>query len=74
MTDLLTAPPRGFERDEFEARTEKLQRLMAAQQIDAVFFSTEPEFRYFSGFKSQFWKARRGPGSWWYLHRENQSQ
>ncbi|MCZ8498601.1 hypothetical protein O9929_13410 [Vibrio lentus] len=24
------------------------------QNIDAAFFTTEPEFRYFSGFKSQF--------------------
>ncbi|WP_432471516.1 M24 family metallopeptidase [Amphritea sp. HPY] len=64
MTDLLMAPPRGFEHDEFAARTEKLQRLMATQQIDAVFFSTEPEFRYFSGFKSQFWESPTRP---WFL-------
>ncbi|MBY4675821.1 M24 family metallopeptidase [Marinobacterium arenosum] len=65
MTDLLTAPPvRGFARVEFEHRTAQLQQRMAAQNIDAVFFSTEPEFRYFSGFKSQFWESPTRP---WFL-------
>lgn len=64
MTDTLIAPPRGFERAEFDQRTAKLQEAMAAQRIDAVFFSTEPEFRYFSGFKSQFWESPTRP---WFL-------
>ena len=46
MTQLI-APTRGFSFEEFELRTEKLQRAMHAQNIDAVFFCTEPEFRYF---------------------------
>ncbi len=64
MTDSLIAPPRGFETAEYEARTLKLQRRMAEQGIDAVFFTTEPEFRYFSGFKSQFWESPTRP---WFL-------
>ncbi|BBB29162.1 M24 family metallopeptidase [Neptunomonas japonica] len=64
MTNILTAPSRGFEHSEFEIRTEKLQSRMAGQQIDAVFFTTEPEFRYFSGFKSQFWESPTRP---WFL-------
>lgn len=64
MTTELTAPARGFERAEFEQRTARLQEAMAAQGIDAVFFSTEPEFRYFSGFKSQFWESPTRP---WFL-------
>jgi len=64
MTDTLKAPPRGFDISEFEARTEKLQAHMAEQQIDAVFLTTEPEFRYFSGFKSQFWESPTRP---WFL-------
>ncbi|MEE9322442.1 MAG: Xaa-Pro peptidase family protein [Granulosicoccus sp.] len=64
MTDALIAPVRGFERVEFERRTQQLQRLMAKQRIDAVFFTTEPEFRYFSGFKSQFWESPTRP---WFL-------
>lgn len=63
MTDLI-APPRGFAQSEFEQRTAALQQGMAAQQIDAVFFCTEPEFRYFSGFKSQFWESPTRP---WFL-------
>ena len=64
MTNSLISPPRGFERAEFEQRTQKLQQRMAEQHIDAVFFTTEPEFRYFSGFKSQFWESPTRP---WFL-------
>ena len=64
MTNILSAPSRGFEQSEFEVRTEKLQSRMAAQHIDAVFFTIEPEFRYFSGFKSQFWESPTRP---WFL-------
>ncbi|MCP3668290.1 MAG: aminopeptidase P family protein [Gammaproteobacteria bacterium] len=64
MTNSLISPPRGFELKEFEQRTERLQQRMALQQIDALFFTTEPEFRYFSGFKSQFWESPTRP---WFL-------
>ncbi|WP_299179284.1 Xaa-Pro peptidase family protein [uncultured Neptuniibacter sp.] len=64
MTMLGKTPPRGFAQSEFEARTEKLQGLMTASGIDAAFFTTEPEFRYFSGFKSQFWESPTRP---WFL-------
>jgi len=64
MTEQLTAPARGFELAEFEQRTALLQQRMAEQQIDALFFSTEEEFRYFSGFKSQFWESPTRP---WFL-------
>ncbi|WP_116474725.1 M24 family metallopeptidase [Zobellella maritima] len=64
MTQTLIAPPRGFDNSEFEARTQKLQAHMAEQSIDAVFLTTEPEFRYFSGFKSQFWESPTRP---WFL-------
>ena len=60
----LIAPPRGFEKAEFEQRTYELQKRMREQQIDAAFFTTEPEFRYFSGFKSQFWESPTRP---WFL-------
>ncbi|MCJ8338620.1 MAG: Xaa-Pro peptidase family protein [Pseudomonadales bacterium] len=64
MTELLTPPSRGFAASEFAQRTEKLQQQMSLQQIDVVFFTTEPEFRYFSGFKSQFWQSPTRP---WFL-------
>ena len=60
----LMPPPRGFETIEFEQRTAKLQSLMQSQHIDALFLTTEPEFRYFSGFKSQFWESPTRP---WFL-------
>ncbi|MEJ2766844.1 Xaa-Pro peptidase family protein [Photobacterium sp. MCCC 1A19761] len=60
----LIAPQRGFEFAEFEQRTNQLQAQMHAQRLDAVFFTTEPEFRYFSGFKSQFWESPTRP---WFL-------
>ena len=58
---MLQGPPRGFERAEFERRTERLQRAMAGRGVGAVFFSTEPEVRYFSGFHSQFWRSPTRP-------------
>ena len=63
MTSLL-APPRSFTVDEFSERTQKLQQHMAKTGVGAVFFTTEPEFRYFSGFKSQFWESPTRP---WFL-------
>jgi Xaa-Pro dipeptidase len=57
-------PPRGFPQAEFEARTARAQRLMAAQEIDALLLTTEPELRYFSGFRSQFWESPTRP---WFL-------
>ncbi|RDE18412.1 aminopeptidase P family protein [Motiliproteus coralliicola] len=64
MTEALKAPARGFERAEFEQRTAKLQQRMAQQDLDVLFLTTEPEFRYFSGFKSQFWESPTRP---WFL-------
>jgi Xaa-Pro dipeptidase len=64
MTDTLIAPSRGFETVEFKTRTNALQAHMAEQNIDVVFFTTEPEFRYFSGFRSQFWESPTRP---WFL-------
>ncbi|MEM7225250.1 MAG: Xaa-Pro peptidase family protein [Pseudomonadota bacterium] len=61
MTD---APPRGFPQSEFEARTERAQRLMAAQDLDFLLLTTEPEVRYFSGFLTQFWESPTRP---WFL-------
>ncbi|MDV7341482.1 Xaa-Pro peptidase family protein [Terasakiella sp. A23] len=64
MSKLLKVPERGFAQSEFEQRTQRLQSLMAKEKVDALFVSTEPEFRYFSGFKSQFWESPTRP---WFL-------
>ncbi|MEN8210479.1 MAG: Xaa-Pro peptidase family protein [Thermodesulfobacteriota bacterium] len=55
---------RGFEESEFEERTLKAQKMMAEQKLDAVFLTTEPNIRYFSGFFTQFWESPTRP---WFL-------
>lgn len=57
-------PKRGFSDAEFAQRTESAQRLMKQYNIDLLWFSTEPEMRYFSGFQSQFWQSPTRP---WFL-------
>ncbi len=52
---------RGFEGLEFENRTARAQRMMAEKKLDAIFLTTEPNFRYFTGFKSQFWHSPTRP-------------
>ena len=54
-------PPRGFERLEFERRTARAQALLHNERLDALLVTTEPEFRYFSGFQSQFWESPTRP-------------
>lgn len=62
MTD--ASPARGFPASEYEARVDRAQRLMAAAGLDALLLTTEPEFRYFSGFLTQFWLSPTRP---WFL-------
>lgn len=53
-----------FTTQEYQTRTAKAQKLMAEAGIDALLLCTEAEFRYFSGFRSAFWKS---PTRCWYL-------
>lgn len=55
---------RGFEHSEFEHRTARAQKVMHAMQLDAMFFTTEPNVRYFTGFHTQFWRSPTRP---WFL-------
>lgn len=66
MTTELTqnAPPRGFPDSEFEARLSRAQRLMRQHDLNALLLTTEPEFRYFTGFLTQFWQSPTRP---WFL-------
>ena len=57
-------PPRGFSRAELQQRTERAQKRMAASGLSALLLTCEPEFRYFSGFQSQFWESPTRP---WFL-------
>lgn len=53
-----------FPQVEFEARTARAQDLMHADELDALFFTTEPEIRYFTGFRTLFWQSPTRP---WFL-------
>ncbi len=53
--------PRGFSQTEFEQRTIRAQQMMHGAQLDALLLTTEPNFRYFTGFKSQFWESPTRP-------------
>jgi Xaa-Pro aminopeptidase len=55
---------RGFPAAEFEARLERAQRRMAAEGLDLLLLTTEPDVRYFSGFLTQFWQSPTRP---WFL-------
>lgn len=58
------APPRGFPRAEYEARTARAQALMAAEGLAGLLLTTEAEIRYFSGFHTLFWQSPTRP---WFL-------
>lgn len=60
----MLTPQRGFPRAEFERRTERAQRMMLEQELDALLLTTEPNVRYFSGFHTQFWESPTRP---WFL-------
>jgi Xaa-Pro dipeptidase len=57
-------PQRGFLTIEYETRLNRAQQLMHRYEIDALWLTTEPEIRYFSGFLTQFWQSPTRP---WFL-------
>jgi Xaa-Pro aminopeptidase len=57
-------PERGFPTTEFESRTRKAQALMTEQGLAGLLLLTEPEVRYFSGFRTLFWQSPTRP---WFL-------
>lgn len=63
-SSFINIPSRGFPTSEFEARLNRAQRLMNQQDIQALLLTTEPEFRYFSGFLTQFWQSPTRP---WFM-------
>ena len=60
-SQVLVAPRRGFSRAEFEGRTTRAQQLMREARLDAMLLTTEANFRYFTGFQSQFWESPTRP-------------
>ena len=57
-------PQRGFPVAEYEARTERAQRMMREYEYDALLLTTEAQLRYFTGFLTQFWQSPTRP---WFL-------
>ena len=55
---------RGFENKEFVSRVARAQILMKHNNIDALFLTTEPEIRYFTGYLTRFWESPSRP---WFL-------
>ncbi len=55
---------RGFLKTEFEARVARAQFLMGQNNVDALFLTTEPEIRYFTGYLTRFWESPSRP---WFL-------
>ncbi len=53
-----------FDTKEYRARLRRAQKLMADQQLGALFLTTEPEVRYFTGFLTRFWESPTRP---WFL-------
>ena len=53
-----------FPRAEYEARLETIQTAMQGAGLDAVFFTSEAEMRYFTGFRTLFWQSPTRP---WFL-------
>ena len=61
MTEINPNPVRGFPQQEFEARVAKAQAAMLKQEMDGIVLSMPQNFRYFSGFNSQFWESPTRP-------------
>jgi Xaa-Pro dipeptidase len=54
----------AFTSSEFEGRVARAQEEMKHHQLDALLVTSQPNFRYFSGFDSQFWESPTRP---WFL-------
>ncbi len=57
----VNTPPRGFPVEEFEVRVATAQAAMPASGVDGIVLSMPQNFRYFSGFDSQFWESPTRP-------------
>ena len=55
------SPPRGFPVSEFETRVKNAQAHMLLNDMDGIVLTTPQNFRYFSGFNSQFWESPTRP-------------
>jgi len=53
-----------FPVSEFETRLQKAHEIMQTAGVDALFFTSEAEIRYFTGFRTLFWQSPTRP---WFL-------
>jgi len=53
-----------FEKSEFESRIARAQKSMQRHALDALVITAPPNFRYFSGYDTQFWESPARP---WFL-------
>src|SRR5476651_2068284 len=53
-----------FEKTEIDARIGRVQQSMRRRELDALVITAPPNFRYFSGFDSQFWESPTRP---WFI-------
>lgn len=58
---MLTLPKRGFSPAEFQTRVRRAQAIMRERRLDALFVTSPPNVRYFTGFDSQFWESPTRP-------------
>lgn len=56
-----TAPSRGFEPTEYQARVDNAQQHMFREKLGAILITTEADMYYFTGFLSQFWQSPTRP-------------
>ena len=56
--------PRGFPDTEYKARVSRAQGMMARHDLAALFLTTEPDIRYFTGYLTKFWESPTRP---WFL-------
>ena len=57
-------PKRGFSKKEYELRLSRAQKIMHQNKLDGIFVTNKANFRYFTGFDSQFWESPTRP---WFL-------
>lgn len=69
MSDDLRLRWADFPTDEYHARVESAQRLMAEQSIDVLLLAQQENVEYFSGFQTGHWNLKSFPTAVVLLHR-----
>ena len=54
---MMDCPVRGFPVSEFEARLERVQKRIAAEDLPGCMLMTEPEVPFFIRFHTLFWQS-----------------